>query len=185
MSRIGKKPISVPAGVSVALDPSQRKIDVSGPKGSLSLTHRPEVTVAWDEDEKQVSCTVAEGKANDGQTKAYWGLTRSLINNMIEGVTKGYEIKLDVVGVGYTARLQGRNIVLKVGFANEITHAVPEGVDCQVSGSNITVSGIDKQAVGGFAAKVRATRKPEPYNGKGVRYLGEEVRRKEGKAFGS
>ena len=89
MSRIGKKPISVPAGVSVALDPSQRKIDVSGPKGSLSLTHRPEVTVAWDEDEKQVSCTVAEGKANDGQTKAYWGLTRSLINNMIEGVTKG------------------------------------------------------------------------------------------------
>jgi len=185
MSRIGKKPVSVPAGVKIALDPSKRKIDVSGPKGSLSMVHRPEVKVQWEESEKRVVCTIPEERMSDGQSRAYWGLTRALIASMVKGVNEGYRKQLEVVGVGWTAKLQGRNLVLSVGYANQITMPVPDGVTVEVQGQIVTVSGPDKQAVGEFAAAVRSKRKPEPYNGKGIKYTDEVIQRKQGKAFGS
>lgn len=185
MSRIGKKPIAVPTGVSVSIDPNKRTIGIEGTKGRLSITHRPEVVVEWREDEKSIECRLADGVEEDGSGKAYWGLTRSLVNNMVEGVTSGYSRKLEIVGVGYGAKVAGRKINLKLGFANELSFDIPEGVECEVERAIVTISGIDKQKVGELAAKIRNSRKPEPYNGKGVRYFGEEVRRKQGKAFGA
>ena len=185
MSRIGKKPITVPNGVTVSIDPSSRTVNIEGSKGKLSVVHRPEVVVEWLSDEKSIECRVAEGFSLDGSTKAYWGLTRSLINNMVEGVTNGYTKKLEIVGVGYGAKVAGPKITLKLGFANEIIFQIPHGVDCSVERDVVTVTGVDKQKVGELAAKIRNSRKPEPYNGKGVRYLGEDIRRKQGKAFGA
>lgn len=185
MSRIGKKPITVPTGVTVSIDPSGRTIGIEGSKGRLSIIHRPEVVVEWREDEKSIECRLADGVEADGSGKAYWGLTRSLVSNMVEGVTSGFTRKLEIVGVGYGAKVNGRKINLKLGFANEIVFDIPEGVECEVERAIVTISGIDKQKVGELAAKIRNSRKPEPYNGKGVRYFGEEVRRKQGKAFGA
>jgi large subunit ribosomal protein L6 len=183
MSRLGKMPIPVPAGVTVSV--SGRKVSIQGKLGTLEYEHRPEVAVAWAEDEKSLAVTIDEKSAGDRQVRAYWGLTRALLNNMVRGVTEGYEKKLEVVGVGYTAALQGAKLQLKVGFANAIDVPVPPGLDVQVEKQMITVKGPDKQAVGQFAAAVRAKRKPEPYNGKGIKYADEVVRRKQGKAFGS
>ena len=186
MSRIGKKPLSVPAGVKVAINPSQRKVDISGPKGSLSMVHRPEVTVTWAESEKRIVCSIPAESVDDGQMKAYWGLTRSLLENMIDGVTKGYERKLEIVGVGWQAKLQGKNLVLTVGYADPITMEVPTGLKVEVNqGIQIVINGPDKQMVGQFAAAIRAKRKPEPYNGKGIKYTDEVIQKKQGKAFGS
>lgn len=186
MSRIGKKPVSVPAGVKVAINPAQRKLDISGPKGSLSLTYRPEVSVTWAESEKRIVCAIPEAAMEDGQMRAYWGMTRALIDNMIEGVVKGYDRKLEVVGVGWQAKLQGKNLVLTVGYADPITMEVPTGLKVEVNqGVQIAISGPDKQLVGQFAAAIRAKRKPEPYNGKGIKYSDEVIQRKQGKAFGS
>lgn len=183
MSRLGKKPISVPSGVDVAID--GRKVSVSGKQGALSFEHHPVVSVAFDTDAKEVNVSIDEKNMKQKSVLAQWGTTRALIANMVDGVVKGYEKKLEVVGVGYTAALNGQKLALKVGFANTIEKTVPQGVDVQVDKQNITVKGADKQAVGQFAAEVRAVRKPEPYNGKGIRYAGEHVRRKSGKAFGS
>lgn len=185
MSRIGKKAITVPSGVTVSIDPGSHTVTIEGKKGRLSVEHRPEIVVEWHADEKSIECRLAEGQPVDGSTKAYWGLTRSLINNMVEGVTNGYVKKLEIVGVGYGARIAGPRITLKLGFANEIVHDIPQGVECSVERDVVTVTGIDKQKVGELAAKIRNSRKPEPYNGKGVRYLGEDIRRKQGKAFGA
>ncbi|HMN95649.1 MAG TPA: 50S ribosomal protein L6 [Phycisphaerales bacterium] len=186
MSRIGKKPVPVPAGVKVAIDAATRKIDLSGPKGSLSLVHRPEVSVAFDEAQKRLVCSIPERSMEDGQVRAYWGLTRALLDNMVEGVTKGYERKLDIVGVGWQAKLQGKNLILNVGYADPVTLAVPDGLKVEVSnGIQIAISGPDRQLVGQFAAAVRSKRKPEPYNGKGIKYNDEVIQRKQGKAFGS
>ena len=185
MSRIGKKPITVPNGVTVSIDPSSRTVNIEGSKGKLSVVHRPEVVVEWLSDEKSIECRVAEGFSLDGSTKAYWGLTRSLIANMIEGVIKGYEKKLDIVGVGWQAQVKGQVLHLSIGFANVIEMPIPMGVNVEAKGQNITVSGPDKQAVGNFASSVRMKRKPEPYNGKGIRYAGEQITRKQGKAFGA
>lgn len=177
MSRIGKKPIEIPSGVKVNV--ADREITVEGKLGKLVWTHRPEVTVTVDDDGKQA---VVSRDKDDREDRAYHGLTRALLQNMIVGVTEGYEKKLEVHGVGYLAALQGDTLQLRVGFANEIHKKIPAGVEVTCPDqTHIVVKGIDKQKVGQFAAEVRAARKPEPYKGKGVRYEGEQVRRKAGK----
>ncbi|MFO0800273.1 MAG: 50S ribosomal protein L6 [Gemmataceae bacterium] len=177
MSRIGKQPVALPGGVTVNI--TNRLITVKGPKGELKFTHHENIAVA--SDGKQVTVT----RPNDERlNRALHGLTRALVNNMIVGVTKGYEKKLKVEGVGFQAAAKGKGVELTVGFANRIVHEPPAGVTVAVPDpTTIVVSGIDKQIVGQFAAEVRASRKPEPYKGKGIRYEGEVVRRKEGKSF--
>lgn len=179
MSRIGKQPIAVPGGVKVALE--NGTIRVEGPKGKLSLVYHPEMRVEYDEGGKQVRV----GRPSDERPhRSLHGLTRSLIANMVEGVTKGYEKRLEIVGVGYQAQLKGKRLALSVGYANTVEMDIPEGLVAEVPDpTHVVIRGADKQAVGQFAAEVRAVRKPEPYKGKGVRYQGEQVRRKAGKAF--
>ncbi|QDU93195.1 50S ribosomal protein L6 [Lignipirellula cremea] len=179
MSRVGNKPVPMLDGVKVSLE--GRTIKVEGPGGApLSYTHRPEVEVTIDEDSK----TVRVARINDErESRAYHGLTRAIINNMIVGAKTGYEKRLEIVGVGYGATLQGKLLELRVGFANKIQKHVPDGVDVTVpTATQIVVKGSDKQKVGQFAAEVRAARKPEPYKGKGIRYAGEQVKIKAGKA---
>lgn len=176
MSRIGKKPVPVgKAKVTV----NGQQVAVEGPKGKLSLDVHPLIKVALDGDNVVVT------RPNDEkQSKALHGLTRALIANMIEGVTNGYRKVLEVQGVGYKAEQRGKNLVLSVGFANQITVPIPGNVTVTLEGANrIVVTGVDKQAVGQFAAEVRSVRKPEPYKGKGIRYEGEQVKIKPGKAF--
>jgi ribosomal protein L6, bacterial type len=181
MSRIGKKPVSIPGGVKVAV--SGRTVKVEGPKGTLSYEHRPEVIVRVDEAAKEVVVTAPEHKHDDRAAKAYWGTTRALVSNMIKGVKDGYEKKLEVVGVGWTASMAGKNLNLKVGFANIISMPIPAGLNVAVDKQLVTITGPDKHAVGQFAAAVRAKRKPEPYNGKGIKYSDEVIRKKAGKAL--
>jgi large subunit ribosomal protein L6 len=178
MSRIGKKPVSIPAGVKVGVQGS--RVSVEGPLGKLDLDHRPEVQVAVNEEKKLVNIS---REAETRQARAIHGLTRALIQNMMVGVTKGYEKKLEIVGVGYLAAVQGSTLQLRVGFANEVHLTIPAGlkVNCPDQ-THVVIKGSDKQLVGQFAADVRTVRKPEPYKGKGVRYDGEVVRRKAGKA---
>jgi len=179
MSRIGKKPVAVPANVKVAL--SGRAVDIEGPLGKLRFEHRPEVKVAFDEAKRLL---VVTRSGDDRLSRALHGLTRAMVANMVEGVTKGYRKALEIIGVGYTAKLQGKNLVLAVGYANVPTLPIPEGLKVALPApTQIVITGADKQMVGEFAARVRAVRKPEPYQGKGIRYVGEVVRRKAGKAF--
>ncbi|HEX5103716.1 MAG TPA: 50S ribosomal protein L6 [Pirellulaceae bacterium] len=178
MSRIGNKPIPLLDGVKVSV--SGRQVNVEGPKGKLQWEHRREVAVKVDPETKQVVVT----RANDERpARAYHGLTRALISNMILGVKNGYEKKLEIIGVGYQAALAGKTIKLRVGLANEIVRDIPAGltVTCP-DATHIVIQGCDKQQVGQFAAELRAARKPEPYKGKGVRYQGEHVKIKPGKA---
>jgi large subunit ribosomal protein L6 len=185
MSRIGRKPIPVPGGVKVAVQ--GQTVNVEGPKGKLSITVRPEIGVKYDDKAKSITFDQTPlAETTERQGKALHGLTRSLVNNMVQGVTKGYEKKLKIEGIGYQARVDKKKLVLTVGFANAIEVPVPEGLTVTVPDpTSITVAGIDKQKVGHFAAMVRAVRKPEPYKGKGIRYENEVVRRKEGKTMGS
>lgn len=178
MSRIGNQPIPLLDGVKLTID--GRKVTAEGPQGTLHWEHRPEVQVQVDQDAKQVVVT----KTKDSrQARAFHGLTRSLINNMVIGVKDGYEKRLEIVGVGYLAAVQGDTLQLRVGFANEIHKKIPTGLDVKCPDqTHIVVRGCDKQQVGEFAAEVRAIRKPEPYKGKGVRYQGEYVKIKPGKS---
>jgi large subunit ribosomal protein L6 len=181
MSRIGRQPVPVPAGVKVQIN--DRTVRVEGPKGKLELSVHPNMDVKYDEPGKVLRVTRPD---DDRQNRALHGLTRALINNMVQGVVKGYERKLKVEGIGYQARLDKGAVVLTVGYANAITVTPPAGVTVEVPDpTTILVKGADKQAVGQFAAEVRAARKPEPYKGKGIRYDNETVRRKEGKSFAS
>lgn len=176
MSRIGKKPVSITSGVKVSLDGNV--INVEGPKGKLSMTHRPEVKVEVEGDTVTVSRF-----GEDRESRSFHGMTRSLIQNMIIGVAQGYEAKLEVVGVGYVAAVQNGELQLRVGFANELKKKIPEGLEVVCPDTtHINISGCDKQQVTQFAAEVRSLRKPEPYKGKGIRYLGEQVKLKPGKA---
>jgi large subunit ribosomal protein L6 len=179
MSRIGKQPVVVPSGVKVALADSQ--VSIEGPQGKLSWKYRPELAMKYDEAAKQI---VISRLSEARQARALHGLGRALVQNMIVGVTKGYEKKLEVVGVGYLAAVQKGELQLRVGFANEVHMPIPKGlaVTCPDQ-THIVVKGADKQLVGQFAAEVRAVRKPEPYKGKGIRYDNEVVRRKAGKAM--
>ena len=178
MSRIGKKPVPVPSGVKVAV--ADRTISVEGPKGKLQWQYRPEVHIEVNEDAKELLVT---RKSEAREARALHGLTRALVQNMVVGVQQGYEKKLEVVGVGYIATIQGGTLQLRVGFANEIKKKIPTGLDVTCPDqTHIVVRGPDKQQVGQFAAEVRAVRKPEPYKGKGIRYEGEHVRIKPGKS---
>ncbi len=183
MSRIGKKPIDIPSGVKVSL--SGREVTVAGPKHTLKMTHRPEVKVALSSDNKQVVVSIDEADSEERFVRACWGTTRANIANMILGVTKGYEKTLEVVGVGWTAALAGKNLKLTVGLANALMVPIPTGLEVTVDKQFVKIKGPDKQQVGEFAASTRALRKPEPYNGKGVKYSDEVIKRKQGKAFGS
>jgi large subunit ribosomal protein L6 len=177
MSRIGKKPIDIPAGVQVAID--GRGVSVEGPLGKLQIEHRPEVSVEVDEENKQV---VVSRENDEREARAFHGLTRSLIQNMVTGVKDGYEKRLEIVGVGYLGQIEGEWITLRVGFANEIKKKIPLELDVSCPDqTHIIVKGCDKQKVGQFAAEVRAVRKPEPYKGKGIRYQDEHVKIKPGK----
>ena len=177
MSRIGKKPVAIPTGVKVTV--ADREISVEGKLGKLVWSHRPEVDVQVDDESKAV---VVSRKNDDRQDRAYHGLTRALIQNMVVGVTEGYQKRLEIHGVGYLGAVEGDTLQLRVGFANEIHKKIPAGLEVTCPDqTHVVIKGIDKQKVGQFAAEVRAVRKPEPYKGKGVRYEGEQVRRKAGK----
>ena len=175
MSRIGRKPISVPDGVTVSV--TGALVTVNGPKGELQteVSSRMEVV---DED----GTLVVKRPTDRGDDRALHGLTRSLIANMVEGVTDGYEKKLEIQGVGYRAKLQGKAIELSVGYSHTVTIQAPDGIEFEVpQPTQVTVRGIDKQLVGETASRIRRVRPPEPYKGKGIRYEGEHVRRKVGK----
>jgi len=181
MSRIGKQPVVIPAGVKVQL--ADGKLRIEGPKGKLELVPHPAMKVEVDEKAKAVKVTRPD---DERQNRALHGLTRSLINNMVVGVTKGYEKKLKIEGVGYQAAIEKKAVVLTVGYANKINMTPPDGVVAETPDpTTIVIKGADKQKVGQFAAEIRAMRKPEPYKGKGIRYENEQVRRKEGKSFTS
>ena len=179
MSRIGKKPVSVKDGIDVAI--KDGTITIKGKNGSLDLTWHPNMDVTYDSEKREINVS----RPNDQrQNRALHGLTRSLINNMVDGVEELFEKKLEIKGVGYNATLQGSVIRLQVGFANTIELPIPDGVNCQCPNpTHITVTSMDKQKVGQFAANIRRVRPPEPYKGKGIRYEGEYVRMKAGKAL--
>lgn len=176
MSRIGKLPIVIPAGVEVKLDGNT--VTVKGPKGTLSQTVHQNIHVEIGENE------IAVTRPNDDkENRSLHGLSRTLIANMVEGVTNGYKKELDVNGVGYRVQMQGKDIVMNLGFSHQVIMTPPEGITLETPNANkIVVSGTDKQKVGQFAAQIREKRLPEPYKGKGIKYSDEVIRRKEGKA---
>jgi len=181
MSRIGKQPVVIPSGVKVQVQ--GQLVKVEGPKGKLEVTVHRAMKVAYDDKAKAINVTRPD---DERQSRALHGLTRALINNMVVGVSKGYEKRLKIEGVGYQGRVDKKSVVLVVGYANAVTKVPPEGVTVTMPDPNtIVISGADKQKVGQYAAEVRAVRKPEPYKGKGIRYENEVVRRKEGKSFTS
>jgi large subunit ribosomal protein L6 len=176
MSRIGVKSIPVPATVTITVA-NGNAVTVKGPKGELSQSFTPRLTIVQEDGQVRV-----ERPTDDGETKALHGLTRSLLNNMVVGVTDGYTRNLEILGVGYRAAMDGKNLVLNVGYSHPVRMVAPDGVSYAVEGNNrVAVIGIDKQAVGEEAARIRGVRPPEPYKGKGIRYQGEFVRRKAGK----
>lgn len=182
MSRIGKVPVAIPSGVTVEC-PAPRQLRVKGPKGTLEFEHRPEVEVEIEANEVRVNPT---GSGPSRVIRAYHGLTRALINNMVEGVSNGFKRQLEIVGVGWNAQAQGKKIVLNIGFCHQVDVELPAGITAECPNpTTIVLEGVDKQAVGQLAAKIRKIRPPEPYKGKGIRYEGEYVRRKAGKSFGS
>jgi len=186
MSRIGKQPIAVPTGVEVKIDVTGRNIDVKGARGNLTFHWRPEIEVTHSEDDKQICCVIAKDADKTRQNSAFWGTTRARINNMVDGVTKGYEKKLKIVGVGWNAKAQGQTIVLNIGFCHTVPLEAQAGVQFEIENNvNIKITGPDKQAVGQFAANIRSKREPEQYNGKGIMYHDEVIIRKAGKAFGA
>ena len=178
MSRIGKKPIAIPAGVEVKIDGCT--VTVKGPKATLTRDVHPNMTVKVEGTELLV-----ERPNDQKQNRALHGLTRSLLANMVEGVTKGFEKTLEIVGVGYRVEQKGKDLNLVLGFSHPVIFKAPEGVELKaVDPLKISISGIDKQKVGQAAAEIRKYRKPEPYKGKGIKYAGEIVRRKQGKKIG-
>lgn len=174
MSRVGKKPIKIPENVEVKIE--GQKVIIKGPKGELFLEIRPEIGIKIKDKEIKIFL-----KKETKKSKAFWGTTRALLANTILGVTEGFEKKLEIQGLGYRAKLEDQNLVLQVGFTHPVKIRCPEGIKISVEKNIITVSGIDKELVGQTAAEIRRVRPPEPYKGKGIRYLGEQVRRKVGK----
>jgi large subunit ribosomal protein L6 len=176
MSRIGKRPIPIPQKVTIAID--GQHVAVKGPKGELARTLPREVEVVQDSE------TLSVNRRNESRlARQQHGLCRTLVANMVEGVSQGFQKRLEIQGVGYRAQVQGRNLVLNVGYSHQVHIEPPEGVQLAVeNNTNVIVTGIDKEIVGNIAARIRAVRPPEPYKGKGIRYAGEAVRRKAGKA---
>jgi large subunit ribosomal protein L6 len=175
MSRIGKRPVAIPSGVTAAIE--NGSLTVKGPKGTLSMGTSELVSYKLEEG------AISVGPANDSQAaRAHWGMQRTLVSNLVEGVTDGFTKTLVITGVGYRANAQGRKLKLQLGYSHDVDLDVPEGIEVKTPDqTTVVVSGIDKQAVGQFAAEVRRWRKPEPYKGKGIKYQGEYVFRKEGK----
>ncbi len=181
MSRIGRQPIEIPAGVTVKTD--NRRLSVKGPKGEMSIECRKEVSVAIEEKTVVIAQLGDEG---DRTARAFHGMTRALIQNMVTGVSTGYERKLEINGVGYSAQVQGANLVLHLGFSHPVDFPIPATVEIEVpSPTSLVIRGCDKQQVGQVAAAIRSLRPPEPYKGKGIKYHDETIHRKQGKAFGS
>jgi large subunit ribosomal protein L6 len=189
MSRIGKKSIAVPAGVKVAV--SGQKVSLEGPKGKASMDASSYAKVSWTEADRALRVELATGfSKEDRAANANWGTTRALIRNMVEGVTKGYEKNMQVVGTGWTAALAGKQLKLVCGLANALMMDIPAGVTVTVDKAvgdttPVKIVGTDRQVVGQFAAAMRSLRKPEPYNGKGIKYTEEVIKRKQGKQFGA
>lgn len=178
MSRIGKNPVKIPSGVEVKLE--GKTVSVKGPKGSLSIDVNLGISTRIDSENNSI---IVERKNDDRQMRALHGMTRSLIYNMVEGVTNGFKKELEVNGVGYRAQKQGSNLVMNLGFSHQVIISETDDIKIDVQGTNkITVHGIDKQKVGQFAAEIREKRPPEPYKGKGIKYVDEVIIRKEGKA---
>ena len=175
MSRIGKRPVAVPSGVTASI--ADRVLSVKGPKGTLTLSMRDEISYTVEGE------TILVKPANaTKQARAFWGMQRTLVENLVTGVTQGYTKVLEITGVGYRAAAQGKNLKLQLGFSHDVDFPVPEGIEIKTpDNTTIEISGIDKQKVGQVAAEIRRWRKPEPYKGKGIKYRGEYIFRKEGK----
>ncbi|PIR93701.1 50S ribosomal protein L6 [Candidatus Falkowbacteria bacterium CG10_big_fil_rev_8_21_14_0_10_39_11] len=178
MSRVGKNPIIVPDGVTVTIGDNQ--VHVKGPNGELTEVIHPSVII--EQNDKELIVKVND--ENNPKERALWGLFRSLVNNLIVGVTEGYKKELEINGVGYRAEVKGNVVVLNVGYSHQVEFALPDGVKVNVEKNIITISGINKQLVGQVAANIRKIRKPEPYKGKGIKYIDEVIRRKVGKTAG-
>jgi len=175
MSRIGKQPIDIPSGVTITVDPET--ITVAGSKGSLSQFTMPGVTVKQQDNQILVS-----RENDDPQNRAKHGLMRSLVNNMVVGVSQGFSKQLEINGVGFRVALAGNSLKMNLGFSHEVIYELPQGINATVEQNVITISGISKQQVGQVAAEIRALKKPEPYKGKGIKYVGERIIRKSGKS---
>ncbi|MBA3404467.1 MAG: 50S ribosomal protein L6 [Gemmatimonadaceae bacterium] len=181
MSRIGRKPVEIPKGVTVSI--TKDMVTAKGPKGTLHLKRHAEVEIKQDKDEGK-DVVVFERRGNLGPQRAAHGLMRALVNNMLTGVTTGFSRTLEINGVGYKAEIKGPKLVLSLGYSHPIDYALPEGITAKVDKNNLILSGIDKQAVGAAAANIRSFRPPEPYKGKGIKYVEETIRRKAGKTAG-
>lgn len=175
MSRIGRSPIKIPSGVSVAIDGS--KVTASGPKGSLELELSPRVKVGQNEGE-----LIVERNSEEADAQAKHGLMRTLIYNMVQGVSEGFARELEVNGVGFKVSLAGSDLKMNLGYSHEVVYKLPEGISAEVKQNNIKISGISKQKVGQVAAEIRSLKKPEPYKGKGIKYVEERILRKSGKS---
>ena len=175
MSRIGKKPVAIPSGVTATIEGSQ--LSVKGPKGTLSLQLRDEISDSVDGD------SILVKPANETKAaRAFWGMQRTMVENLVTGVTEGFTKVLEITGVGYRANAQGKNLKLQLGYSHDVDFAIPEGIEIKTpDNTTVEISGIDKQKVGQVAAEIRRWRKPEPYKGKGIKYRGEYIFRKEGK----
>jgi len=178
MSRLGKKPIKIPAGVAVNL--SETEIAIKGPKGELKKKLVPGVGISFDKEKNEITTIVAAPEKKE--SRALWGLVVRLIEGMIAGVQKGFEKKLEMVGIGFKAAQSGQKLTLEVGYSHPVEFTLPAGLAAKIEKNIITISGIDKQEVGEAAAQIRRIKKPEPYKGKGIKYIDEIIRRKAGKA---
>lgn len=175
MSRIGKKPIDVPSGVTAAVD--GQHVKVKGPKGELAFAVHDDIVVEFKDGKVSV-----QPKDDTKRARSMWGMSRTMVSNLVEGVTKGFEKKLEITGVGYRASVQGKNLVLALGYSHDVVYPIPEGIQIACAKpTEVLITGVDRQRVGQVAAEIRDWRRPEPYKGKGVRYAGEFIFRKEGK----
>ena len=175
MSRTGKKPVAIPAGVTATIQDGQ--VSVKGPKGSLSIPMADEVSYALEDGQLKIAPANGSKRA-----RSFWGMQRTLVQNLVTGVTEGYTKVLEITGVGYRATAQGKNLKLQLGYSHDVDYPVPEGIEIKTpDNTTVEISGIDKQKVGQVAAEIRRWRKPEPYKGKGIKYRGEYIFRKEGK----
>jgi large subunit ribosomal protein L6 len=182
MSRIGRKAVEIPKGVTVSI--TKDAVSTKGPKGTLTLKRHKDIEIKQAKDEDKKDVIVFERKGNLGPQRAAHGLMRALVNNMLTGVTQGFTRQLEINGVGYKAEIKGPKIVLSLGFSHPIEYALPEGISAKVDKNLLILSGIDRQALGAATAKIRSFRPPEPYKGKGIKYIEETITRKAGKTAG-
>ena len=182
MSRIGRKPLEIPKGVTVSI--TNDTVSTKGPKGTLTLKRHKDIEIKQAKDEDKRDVIVFDRKGNLGHERAAHGLMRALVGNMLTGVTQGFTRQLEINGVGYKAEVKGPKLVLSLGFSHPIEYDLPEGISAKVEKNQLTLSGIDRQALGAATAKIRSFRPPEPYKGKGIKYITETIQRKAGKTAG-